>query len=227
MDNPAGPRGPGTTRLGWLAPLTIGLLLVATVAAFGWSQRLKREPLVIDRVEYRVLGYTPNGESPTVFSPNGDCRRDRMSIHFRTTRSDTADVEIIGLGGRTVRTLARDRFFKRYREHTLIWNGRKDDGGIAFTSKYRVRVTMHGEDRVLYLPGFIRLHRYAPRGPSGCPKPLKWKYSVKEPGKPARPLTKAEVAKMTRPLTEAEVAKIKAAAKKALGTGGTTGGQGQ
>ena len=164
MKSPAGSR-----RLGWLAPLTVGLLLVATVAAFGWSQRLKREPLVIDRVEYIALGLTPNGESPTVFSPNGDCKRDRMSINFRTTRSDTADVEIIGLGGRVIRTLARDRFFKRYREHTLIWDGRKDGGGIPFTSKYRVRVTMHGEDRVLYLPGFIRLHKYEPRGPSGCP----------------------------------------------------------
>ncbi len=65
MKSPAGSR-----RLGWLAPLTIGLLLVATVAAFGWSQRLKREPLVIDRVEYIALGLTANGESPTVFSPN-------------------------------------------------------------------------------------------------------------------------------------------------------------
>lgn len=162
-------RPAGSVRLSWLAPLTVALLLVATVAAFGWSQRLKREPLVVDRVEYRVLGFTPNGEAPTVFSPNGDCRRDRMTINFRTTRSDTADVEIIGLGGKVIRTLARDRFFKRYREHTLIWDGLKDDGQVPITSKYRVRVTMHGEDRELYLPGWIRLHNYEPSGPSGCP----------------------------------------------------------
>ena len=168
MDNPAGSR-----RLGWLAPLTIGLLVVATIAAFVWSQRLKREPLVIDRVEYRVLGFTANGEAPTVFSPNGDCKRDRMSINCRTTKSDTADVEIIGLGGNPIRTLARDRFFKRYREHTLVWNGRKDDGRIPRTGKFRVRVTMHGEGRVLYLPGSIRIHNYEPRGPSGCPDPEK------------------------------------------------------
>lgn len=185
-------RAAGSPRLGWLAPLTIGLLLVGTLAAFGWSQRLKREPLVIDRVEYRVLGFTPNGEAPTVFSPNGDCKRDRMSINFRTTKSDVADVEVIGRGGNPIRTLARNRFFKRYREHTLVWNGRKDNGRIPLTGKYRVRVTMHGEDRVLYLPGWIRLHNYESRGPSGCPKPMKWTYAVKEPGKPARPATKAE-----------------------------------
>jgi len=162
----------GSRRLGWLAPLTIGLLLVATVAAFGWSQRLKREPLVIDRVEYRVLGFTANGEAPAVFSPNGACSRDRTSISFRTTKSD---IPIIGRGGNPIRTLARNRFFKRYREHTLVWNGRKDDGFIPLTGKYRVRVTMHGEDRVLYLPGWIRLHNYEPRGPSGCPKPMERK----------------------------------------------------
>ncbi|MBN8866087.1 MAG: hypothetical protein J0H98_00900 [Solirubrobacterales bacterium] len=165
MKSPGGSRGPG-----WLAPLTIGLLLIATVAAFGYSQRLKREPLVIDRVEFRALGFTDNGEAPTVFSPNGDCKRDRMSIHFRTTKSDHADVEIIGRGGNPIRSLAKDRFFKRYREHTLVWDGRKDNGRIPLTGKYRVRVTMHDNDRVLYLPGRIRLHRYAPRGKSACPK---------------------------------------------------------
>lgn len=169
MTGPAGP-STGSSRLGWLAPLTVGLLLVATVAAFGWSQRLKREPLVIDRVEYRALGFTANREAPTVFSPNGDCRRDVMSINFRTTRSDTADVEIIGRNGNPIRVLAKDRFFKRYREHTLIWDGKKDDGRIPATGKFRVRVTMHGEDRVLYLPGRIRLHHRAPGVPSRCPE---------------------------------------------------------
>jgi len=176
VDSPAG-SSPGSRRLGWLAPLTVAVLLIATVAAFGWSQRLKREPLIVDRVEFVALGLTQNGESPTVFSPNGDCKRDRMSIHFRTTKSDTADVEIIGRGGNPIRTLARNRFFKRYREHTLIWNGRKDDGRIPRTGKYRVRMTMHSEERVLYLPGWIRLHKYSPRGASGCAKSLKWTYA--------------------------------------------------
>lgn len=164
MDSPK-----GFGRLKWLAPLTVGLLLAATVAAFGWSQRLKREPLVIDRVEFRALGVGENGPMPTVFSPNGDCRRDRMTINFRTTKSDTADVEIIGRGGNPIRSLANNRFFKRYREHTLIWDGRKDSGRIPRTGRYRVRVTMHDNDRVLYLPGRIRLHRHVPLAGSACP----------------------------------------------------------
>jgi hypothetical protein len=56
------------------------------------------------------------------------------------------------------------------------------------TGKYRVRVTMHGEDRVLYLPGWIRLHKYSPRGASACPGPMKWTYFHQDrPGAKVKP----------------------------------------
>ncbi len=170
-----GPDLPGHLR--WLAPITIGLLLVLTVGAFGLSQRLKREPLVIDRVTYRALGAGEDDPRRTVFSPNGDCRRDRMVIGFRTTKSDTADVDIIGPGEVLVRRLAEDRFFKRYREHRLVWDGRKDNGNVPQSGVFRVRVTMKGLDRVLLLPGRIRLHSFTAResncgGPSGGLTPV-------------------------------------------------------
>jgi hypothetical protein len=161
----AGPELPGRFR--WLAPITIGLLFVLTVGAFGLSQRLKREPLVIDRVVYRATGARENDPKRTVFTPNGDCRRDSMLIGFRTTRSDLADVDIIGRGETLIRRLATDRFFKRYREHQLTWDGRKDNGNVPQTGAFRVRVTMKGLDRILYLPGKIRLHRF-PRTDSAC-----------------------------------------------------------
>ncbi len=173
----AEPTGPGaepgkpgsSTGLQRHIPLiTVAFLMVGTVLAFGYSQRLKREPLVVDRVEFRASGATPDGPRRTVFSPNGDCRRDRMTINFRTTKSDLADVEIIGPGGRPIRTLARGRFFKRYREHRLVWDGRKDSGRVPRTGRFRVRVTMRELERVLYLPGRIRLHNYVPPD-SACP----------------------------------------------------------
>ncbi len=164
----AGPDLPG--RLHWLAPITIGLLLVLTVGAFGLSQRLKREPLVIDRVSYTALGADENDPKRTVFSPNGDCRRDRMVIAFRTTKSDVADVDVIGQGDVLIRRLAEDRFFKRYREHELVWDGRKENGNVPQSGVYRVRVTMKGLDRELYLPGRIRLHNF-PAEDSACGAP--------------------------------------------------------
>jgi len=150
-----------------VAPIALGLLFIATVAAFGWSQRLKREPLVIDRVSFIATG----GEKhkPTVITPNGDCRRDEIAINFRTTRSDVASVEIIGPNGGTVRVLEDERFFKRYREHVLYWDGKKDNGRVPRTERYRVRITMKELDRVLYLPGRIRL-RKVPAEKSACVK---------------------------------------------------------
>jgi hypothetical protein len=155
---------------GWLAPLTVVLLGVATILAFGYSQRLKREPLVVDRAEYKIPGATAATLRPTVFSPNDDCRRDRIRITFRTTRTDQADVEIIGPAGKVAKTLASDRFVKRYHFHRWVWNGKRDNGKVAGAGRYRVKVTLLGQNRVLVLPGKIRLHQYKPRK-SNCPKP--------------------------------------------------------
>jgi hypothetical protein len=150
-------------QFGRVGVWVIAVLFLLTVAAFIYSQRLKREPLVIDRVEFVALGAKAGGVKATVFSPNGDCRRDRMGIYFRTTKTDRADVEIVGRRGGTVRTLASDRFFKRYREHSLIWDGRNELGRVPPSGPYRVRVTMTELDRVLKLPGKIRLHRFPGR----------------------------------------------------------------
>lgn len=151
-----------------MAPVAIGLIFIATVIAFGWSQRLKREPLVIDRVSFVASGGA--NHKPTVITPNGDCHRDEIAIKFRTTRSDDASVEIIGPNGGTIRLLEDNRFFKRYREHVLYWDGKKDNGRVPKTERYRVRITMKKLDRVLYLPGRIRL-RNTPPEKSVCVTP--------------------------------------------------------
>jgi hypothetical protein len=141
--------------------VVFALLVVATIAAFAWSQRLKRDPLVLDRVTFG----TP--ASPA-FTPNRDCRFDRIRIRFRVTRSDRANVQIVKPGGKLVLTLARDRYLKRYRYFTFHWDGRSRNDGIAPPGRYKLRVKLLDQDRTLVVPGSIRLHR-APRNPSsGC-----------------------------------------------------------
>ena len=144
-----------------LASVVFALLVVATVAAFAWSQRLKRDPLVLDRVTFG----TPASRA---FTPNGDCRFDRIRIRFRVTRSDRAHVQVIKPGGKLVVTLARDRYLKRYRFFTLYWDGRIRDDGIAPPGRYKLRVKLLGQDRTLVPGGVMRLHE-APRRPlPGC-----------------------------------------------------------
>lgn len=138
-------------RASW-AGLVFALLVVATVAAFAWSQRLKRDPLVLDRVTF-------GKPASRAFTPNRDCRFDRIRIRFRVTRSDRANVQIVKPGGRLVVTLDRDRYLKRYRFFTFYWDGRQRGGGIAPPGRYKLRVKLLEQDRTLVPPGAIRLHR--------------------------------------------------------------------
>jgi hypothetical protein len=148
----------GRTSVG---AVVFALLVLVTVAAFAWSQRLKRDPLVIDRVTFG----TPLSRA---FTPNRDCRFDRIRIRFRVTQSDDAIVQIVKPGGKLVVTLARDRFLKRYHFFTFYWDGRSRYGMPATPGRYKLRVKLLGQDRVLVPPGAMGLHR-APRRPlKGC-----------------------------------------------------------
>jgi hypothetical protein len=140
------------------AALVFALLVVATVAAFAWAQRLKRDPLVLDRV---TIGTNKNSG----FTPNGDCVFDKERIRFRVTQSDHATVQVVKPGGKVVITLARDRFLKRYHFFTFYWDGRSRDDGIAPAGRYKLRVKLLGQERNLVPPGTIHLHR-APRQPA-------------------------------------------------------------
>ena len=132
------------------AAIVFALLVLATLAAFAWSQKLKRDPPVIDN--YKIAGKKTN-----VFTPAGPCHK-RIRLKFRTTTSNDATVEIIRPGGMVVRTLGRHTFLKRYEYHTYHWDGTDDAGVILPVGRYRMRVILEDEDRKLTLPGTIRLH---------------------------------------------------------------------
>jgi hypothetical protein len=143
------------------AALVFALLVIATIAAFAWAQRLKRDPLVLDRVTFGT-------RASRTFTPNRDCRFDRERIRFRVTRSDHAIVQVVEPGGRLVITLARDRYLKRYHFFTFYWDGRSRNDGVAPSGRYKLRVKLLDQDRTLVPPGVVRLDR-APHNPApGC-----------------------------------------------------------
>jgi hypothetical protein len=129
------------------AAIVFALLVLATVGAFAYAQRLKRDPLVLDKVTF--VGYPVLHPNKPVhsFTPNADCRYDRIRIRFRTTRSDDGTVQVVKPGGRVVVTLARDQFLKRYHFHTYYWDGRQRGGGIARPGRYKLRVKLLGQER--------------------------------------------------------------------------------
>lgn len=149
----------------YLAPAIVGFLVVATIGAFAYAQRLKREPLVLDRV---TLGVPTKPGRTGAFTPNGDCVFDNARIRFRITRSDRAYVQIIDPDGELVRTLARDRYLKRYRFFTFHWDGRTETGALASPGRYKLRVVLLDEDRSLRPGGALLLHSVPPRKPRRC-----------------------------------------------------------
>jgi hypothetical protein len=150
------------------AGLVFALLVLATLAAFAWSQRVKRDPLVLDRVTLVSPQHPARpGVRPPVrraFTPNHDCRFDRERIRFRVTQTDHATVQVVKPGGKVVITLARDHYLKRYHFFTFNWDGRTRNDGIAPPGRYKLRVKLLGQERVLVPPGVIRLHE-ATRAP--------------------------------------------------------------
>ena len=154
------------------AGLVFALLVLATLAAFAWSQRVKRDPLVVDRVTLVSPRHPARpGVRPPVrraFTPNGDCQFDQERIRFRVTQSDHATVQVVKPGGKLVITLARDRYLKRYHFFTFYWDGRARNDGIALPGRYKLRVKLLGQERNLVPPGVIKLHRVPPQHPSAC-----------------------------------------------------------
>lgn len=151
------------------AAIVFALLVLATVAAFAWAQRVKRDPLVLDRVTF-VGVPNPQPRHPVHgFSPGGGCPDfQHLRIRFRVTRSDHATVQVVKPGGMVVITLARNEFLKRYHYFTYYWNGRQRGGGTARPGRYKLRVRLLGQERTLVPPGTIHLRRASPGGTASC-----------------------------------------------------------
>ena len=88
-------------------------------------RRLKRDPLVLDKVTF-VGAPVLHPKNPVhSFTPNGDCRYDRIRIQLPGHPLRPRHRPGRQARRRLVVTLARDRFLKRYHFHTFYWDGRQ------------------------------------------------------------------------------------------------------
>jgi len=150
-----------------LSAIVFALLVLATIVAFAYAQRVKRDPLVLDKVSFVGFPVLDPKDPVHNFTPNGDCRFDRIRIRFRVTQSNRGTVQVVKPGGRVVVTLARDKLLKRYRFFVFYWDGRQRGGGTALPGRYKLRVKL-GSERTLVTPGAIRLHRAPHHARSHC-----------------------------------------------------------
>ena len=118
-----------------LATWVFALLVLATIAAFFVTQRLKSGQPVVRRLALQRF-----------FSPNGDHRQDRARISFDLPRGDRVTVDVVDRDGDRVRRLVDGRSLARG-DHALSWDGRADDGTVPPDGTYYVRVTLRRQGR--------------------------------------------------------------------------------
>jgi hypothetical protein len=143
----------GEAGTGAIARTLFAALVVATIASFVITQRLKESGLILDRV--KVTRH---------ITPNGDSHADVSFIRFRITKPDhDVDVQIVAADGRPVRTLLAGGALRSYHYYYFRWNGRSDSGSVAPRGDYRLRVQLHEQDRDLVPGRTIHLRRPPPR----------------------------------------------------------------
>jgi hypothetical protein len=153
-------RAPGIEPLG---RIVFALLVLACLAAFLLTQRLKHTPTVL-----QTFQLTPRF-SPTSALPEN--REERIS--FKPANAGPVDVTIIDSRGSTVATLVHEYALPRYKPFSLRWNGRRGSprryehltsstghrtlvpvnrGRLAPPGEYRVRVILRSQNREVLSP---------------------------------------------------------------------------
>lgn len=135
-----------------LARTVYALLVLACLAAFLITQRLKHTPTAVQ--EFDVTPF---------FSPYRAAPHNEAGIGFKLEHAETVTVTIVDSAGNTVATLVRDRALPRYKPFSLRWNGRRgtahrfltthsphgrpileprNEGPLAPAGEYRVRIDL-------------------------------------------------------------------------------------
>jgi hypothetical protein len=112
------------------------VLALATVGAFFLAQRLKSGAPPIERVYFQP-----------VISPNGDGRKDSVTLRFDLPRPDRVEVALVDSRGEVRRRLADERLGTG--THRFPWNGLDDRGRRAPDGAYVLRVRLADQGRTL------------------------------------------------------------------------------
>ncbi|MGN6187693.1 MAG: N,N-dimethylformamidase beta subunit family domain-containing protein [Conexibacter sp.] len=135
-----------------LARVAFAVLVLATLAAFVVTQKLKSSPPLVVRPHISV-----------VFSPTPHARVTSARISFWIVHGDDVSVSIVDDEGGIVRRLVDGRHLPSRKRIALRWNGRADDGVVVPDGAYRVRVALIHQGRTIDLAQPIRVDTRPPR----------------------------------------------------------------
>jgi flagellar hook assembly protein FlgD len=80
------------------------------------------------------------------FSPNGDGNTDEMVLIYGLAQDATVDIHVLNAAQQVIRTLGQAES-KATGQHSVVWDGRSDQGTVVTDGEYMVRVTAKGTAR--------------------------------------------------------------------------------
>ncbi len=131
----------------WLAVV----LLVGTVAAFSYTEKLKltRSPVGVARFDRWI-------------SPECSCPQAAANLSFLLRKRQRIDVDVVDGDGDRVRALATGEQRPAGRV-AYSWDGRDDTGEIVPDGRYRIRVRLRDDRRTIVVPVDVRVDTRPPR----------------------------------------------------------------
>jgi len=80
------------------------------------------------------------------FSPNGDGNVDEIALIYGLAQEASVNVRVLNVGQQVIRTLAEDEP-QAAGQHSVLWDGRSDQGAVVTDGEYTVRVEAKGTAR--------------------------------------------------------------------------------
>jgi len=80
------------------------------------------------------------------FSPNGDGNLDEAVLIYGLAQGATVNIQVLNVGQQVIRTLALDES-KASGQHSVVWDGRSDQGAVVTDGEYTVRIEAKGTAR--------------------------------------------------------------------------------
>jgi hypothetical protein len=145
------PRQAATPEVSRLAQAVFALLVLATVAAFFVTQKLKHEPSVVQQF-HELPSFSPTGVGHNV---------ERVS--FKIKRADEVTVTVANAGGDEVATLYEPRQLPAYHPLKLQWDGRTSSGRPAPDGRYHVLIRLRNQNRTVQIPRSFLLNTRPPQ----------------------------------------------------------------
>ena len=132
------------------ATALFALFVIAAGGAFFVTQRLKRSTPIVGRVFFHQW-----------VSPNGDGRKDDVTLRFDLPKAQRVTVSLVDHRGEVVRTLVDDHFLSKG-THPFVWDGRGDNASVVPDGIYRMRVGLRDEGRSVTAPRILHVDTRPP-----------------------------------------------------------------